>query len=148
MRLFDWVNLIIVASFTFSYSPTLLYIIGSNSSCLWILSKIEIQKWIVDELSQFTWFNVETCTNGQILTTPCSKSEITSSISIVSITWWFFFHVESNRAWKKNKLKTIHNETTHALAIWIACFASGYVISFAWKCLLIFVFLYCQLYAR
>ena len=150
MRLFDWVNLIIVASFTFSYSPTLLYIIGSNSSCLWILSKIEIQKWIVDELSQFTWFNVETCTNGQRLTTPCSKSEIKSSISIVSITWWLFFFVESNRAWtnKQTKLKIIHSEATHSLAVWIACFGSGHVNCFLWTILVISICLYCQLYER
>ena len=107
--LFDWVTLIIVPSFSFPSSARLLYIIGSNSSCLWMPSEIEIQNQIVDELSEFTWFNVETCTNGQRLTTPCSKSEITSSISIVSIMWWLFFLVESNRAWKKNKNKKNEN---------------------------------------
>ena len=98
---FDWVTLIIVPYFSCPSSPTLLYIIGSNRSCLWMQSKIEIQKWIVDELSEFTWFNVETCTNSQRLTTPCSKSEITSSIGIVSITWWLSFPMESHRTWTK-----------------------------------------------
>ena len=102
-----WVTLIIVPSFSFPSSTRLLHIIGSNSSCLWMLYEIEIQKRIVDELSEFTWFNVETCTNGQRLKTPCTKSEISSSISVASITWWLFFHVESNRAWTKKNANDI-----------------------------------------
>ena len=146
----QWVNLIIVPYFSFPSSTRLLYIIGSNSSCLWMSSKIEIQNRIVDKLSEFTWFNVETSTSDQSLTTPCSKSEITSLVSIVSITWWLFFFVESSRAWtnKQTKLKIIHSEATHSLAVWIACFGSDHVNCFLWTSLMIYVCLYCQLYAR
>ena len=87
--------------FSCPVSTRLLYIVGSNSSCLWSPFEIDIQNRIDDELSEFTWFNEETSTSGKRLTTPCSNSEIESSVTIVSITWWLFFPVEWNRAWKK-----------------------------------------------
>ena len=94
-----WVILIIVPSFSCPFYTRLLYIIGSNSSGLWRSSEIEIQNQIDEELSEFTWFNEETCTNGKRLTAPCSKSEIESSVSILSIAWWLYFHVKWNMAW-------------------------------------------------
>ena len=82
------------------------YIIGSNVSCFWRPFETQIRKQMVDELSEFTWFNVNTCTSGQRLKTPWRKSETSSSVSIVSIRWWLLFLVEWNKAWKnKNNVK-------------------------------------------
>ena len=96
-----WVTLIIVHYFSCPSSTRLLYIIGSNDSFLWRPSDIEIWNRTVDDFSEFTWFNMKTCTSGKRLIAPWSKSEITFSVSIASIRWWLLFHVESNRAWKK-----------------------------------------------
>ena len=139
-------DLIIVPSLSFPSSTRLLYIIGCNSSCLWRSSKIEIQNWIVDKLSEFTRFNVEICTSRKMLTAPCNKSEITSSVSIVSITWWLFFPVES--IGHEKNLKFIHSETRRVLALWIACFGSSHVNFFLWTRLMISVCIYCKLYER
>ena len=93
------VSLIIDPSLSCPVSTRLLYIVGSNISCLWSPSEIEIWNRIDDEFSEFTWFNEETCTSGQMLTAPCSKSDIESSFSILSIVWLNFFPVK----WKRER---------------------------------------------
>ena len=77
------VSLIIDPSFSCPVSTRLLYIVGSNISCLWSPSEIELRNRINDKFSEFTWFNKETCTSGKMLTAPCSKSDIESSVSIL-----------------------------------------------------------------
>ena len=91
-------NLIIVPSFSCPFSTRLLYIVGSNRSCLWSSSEIEIRNRIDDEFSEFTWFNEETCTSRKMLTAPCNKSDIESLVSILSIAWLNFFPVKWKRA--------------------------------------------------
>ena len=98
------VSLIIDPSLSCPVSTRLLYIVGSNISCLWSPSEIEIQNRIDDEFSEFTWFNEETCTSGQMLTAPCSKSDIESLVSILSIVWpLFFLWNEKGQEQKKNR---------------------------------------------
>ena len=99
------VSLIIDPSLNCPVSTRILYIVGSNISCLWRPSEIEIRNWIDDEFSEFTWFNEETCTNGQTLTAPCSKTDIESLVSILSIVWQFSFLVKWKRARTKKKLQ-------------------------------------------
>ena len=92
------VSLIIDPSLSCLVSTRLLYIVGSNISCLWSPSEIEIRNRIDDEFSEFTWFNEETCSSGKMLTAPCSKSDIEYSVSILSIVWLNFFPVKWKRA--------------------------------------------------
>ena len=101
------VSLIIDPSLSCPISTRLLYIVGSNISCLWSPSEIEIRNRIDDEFSEFTWFNEETCTSGKMLTAPCSKSDIESSVSIPSILWHFLFPVK----WKRARTKKNRNVT-------------------------------------
>ena len=104
-----FVTLIIDPSFSCQVSTRLLYIVGSNSACLWSPSEIDIWNRIDDELGEFTWFNEDTCTSGKRSTTPCSKSEIESSVSIVCIAWRLYFPMKWKSVWTKKNYNVTYS---------------------------------------